>query len=939
MRYVLLFGIIGSGSNAFSFAPKTMRARTIQSPLSSLERSKYGTAATTSIPSSLSSSATDSSNNMSHDCAAIPKDVVIIGAGLAGLSVAFHIAQQQHRNDQPHDHEPPTITVLDREDPFQQKRSTTAGSFAAAGMLAPNGERLPDGPLLDLCLQSRDMYPAFVREIEAICRNCSTDAQRYLWNGTERGAAAAIAASNNGPGPSKPLLEPWQVGYSSTGGFLAPAFAGDSVATWSPPDTSVARWLDDVQVHEMEPQLHSDVVGGWWFPEDSSVDARRLTCALRAACVEKGVEFLTGEGYGAASLELRDGTCKEVRLDNGKTLHPKSIVVANGAWMRNLLPVPITPHKGQSLSLMTPPPPAAPLLQRVLFAQDTYIVPKPDGRIIIGATVEAGTFDPHVTPAGLMHCIGEAVRLVPALRDLPVDETWVGMRPTTPDKGPIVGHTEWDNLFLAGGYWRNGVLLAPKGGQLVGDLVLRSLGKDKSPQGNDGDEALVKTFGWERFKEKGGGKKLAANARYAASMHPVQQRSTGVGVSAAVGTELGFYSGAEAAVDERRKDRDSLFRGFGDDGGVEEEQDGAFERAASLGVRDSTAFSFDGEPFVSSGALWDEIKVDGDENSLGDDDERDDNDNGNDDINTVDISHMKMNDEVLQAAPTETQDTFEGGPPSTTFDGYTSIQSANSRGTRSEELLVMKQARISNRLSVSKIDESRIGVKKRSPVEDRDDTEDTPTDDDNDISKIYAKIRDNKRSAGSDGDGEVEMMPDTTSDESRPDPGFRIYRVDHETKERRMVPPYTSPQDMEAMIAAEKRVVAPSTPVPNGAEASKVSADVTDSNTGNDEEDTAAMYAKIRVQDRRIQNRDEDISKIYAKIRDNKRAVGSDGDGEVEMMPDTTSDESRPDPGFRIHRVDHETRERRMVPPYTSPQEMEEMIAAEKKEKEHDNKI
>jgi hypothetical protein len=210
----------------------------------------------------------------------IPKDIVIIGAGLAGLSAAMHISLNSNRQ----------VTIIEKEDPFEQMEKTTAGSFAAAGMLAPQSERLPSGPLLDLCMESRDMYTDFVQTIESITANCGDDAVKHLWVKNVDGCD----------------LQPWEVGYSATGGFLAPAFAGDSVATWSPPaqKSGAAKWLDDIQVHEMEPSLHPDVIGGWWFPEDASVDARRLTCALRASCVERGVQFMWGESCAAGSLEL-----------------------------------------------------------------------------------------------------------------------------------------------------------------------------------------------------------------------------------------------------------------------------------------------------------------------------------------------------------------------------------------------------------------------------------------------------------------------------------------------------------------------------------------------------------------------------------------------------------------------------------------------------------
>ncbi len=220
----------------------------------------------------------------------MPKDVVIIGAGLAGLSAALHISLHSNRQ----------VTIIDKEDPIAQMKKTTAGSFAAAGMLAPQSERLPSGPLLDLCLNSRDMYSEFIQTIESITANCGEDAQKYLWQ------SSSSSSSSSSDKNDESGLEPWEVGYAATGGFLAPAFAGDSVATWSPPAQTQgsAIWLDEIQVHEMEPSLNPEVIGGWWFPEDASVDARRLTCALRAACAERGVQFMWGEGCAAGSLEL-----------------------------------------------------------------------------------------------------------------------------------------------------------------------------------------------------------------------------------------------------------------------------------------------------------------------------------------------------------------------------------------------------------------------------------------------------------------------------------------------------------------------------------------------------------------------------------------------------------------------------------------------------------
>ena len=476
------------------------------------------------------------------------KDVVIIGGGLAGLSTALYLTQIDPER---------RITILDKNEDVQDQTAEAGNqaSMAAAGMLAPNSERLPKGDYRDLCLESKRMYSDYVALVESLAQESGPEGHKYLWK-------------DDSP------LQPWNIGYVASGGFLAPAFAGDNVATWAPPEDDEkdgakkkapsAFWLDATQARELEPHLHPDVVGGWWFPEDASVDARRLTCSLKAACVGAGVEFLCGARNEATSLDLQDGVCEGVWLgsENSKYLKAKAVLVANGAWMRSLLPVPLEPHKGQSLSLRMPSD-RPPILRRVLFGGDSYIVPKADGRIVIGATVEAGSFDAGVTPAGVMHVLQHALQLVPGLANLPIEETWAGLRPTTPDKAPLLGETPWENLFLAGGYWRNGVLLAPKTGHLLASLIANNGSANLS----DEDRTMLEAFAWDRFTSPEGGKRMAANARYAASMYPVHQRKSGTGIAASVGTELGSYSTARSAGEERSLDRKSLFGSDDDSNG------------------------------------------------------------------------------------------------------------------------------------------------------------------------------------------------------------------------------------------------------------------------------------------------------------------------------------------------------------------------------------
>eukprot|EP00624_Nannochloropsis_granulata_P000386 evm.model.NODE_11471_length_7800_cov_21.873846.1 len=387
-------------------------------------------------------------------------DVLVIGGGLAGLSSALELAQRGAK-----------VVVVNRD-------GGESASMAAGGMLAPQAERLEAGPYLNLCLQSRNMYTEWAAELEARSGGIST-------------------------------------GFAAAGGFLAPAFGGDQVDGWVPPaEAGPAYRLDAKQMRGMEPALSEEVVGGWWYPDDMQVDARRLFRSLRESCVRAGVSVLEGPEWEVEALVFNPAlpAIQAVKMRDGRRLAFGKVVVANGAWMNKLLPVPLGPVKGQMLSLRpkkeTPSP-----LSRVIFAESCYLIPKSDGRLIVGATVEPGQWDQRVTAGGVHELTKRALRICPSLGELEVEETWAGLRPTTPDTLPVLGRTPWENLFVAGGYWRNGVLLAPRTGQLVADCVEGRVGVE--------DEALLKHFEWFRFLPSvgrgGGGGGGATGARQAAS--------------------------------------------------------------------------------------------------------------------------------------------------------------------------------------------------------------------------------------------------------------------------------------------------------------------------------------------------------------------------------------------------------------------------------------
>src|SRR5919202_453537 len=334
-------------------------------------------------------------------------DILIIGGGVIGLAIAVELKVRGA-----------TVTVVTRD--FKQ-----GFTLAAAGMLAPFAEGIPKSPMLDLCLRSRSLYPEWIRKLEQL-----TGVTTGYW-------------------PS---------------GILAPVYE-------EPTDLEgkATQWLDRDAIHLYQPGLGADVVGGWWYPEDGQVDNRELAQALRLAAQELGVNLR--EGIDVEAIEQQNRQVREIRTSAGE-FQADHYVLATGAWSSQLLPLPIRPKKGQMLSVQVPQDQRQCLpLQRVLYGSNTYIVPRRDGRILIGATVEDVGFAPHNTPKGIQTLLTHAIRLYPKLQDWPIQECWWGFRPTTPDELPILGTSPCENLTLATGHYRNGILLAPVTAVLIADLI------------------------------------------------------------------------------------------------------------------------------------------------------------------------------------------------------------------------------------------------------------------------------------------------------------------------------------------------------------------------------------------------------------------------------------------------------------------------------------
>jgi thiazole synthase len=356
-------------------------------------------------------------------------DILIIGGGIIGLAIAVELKRRGA-----------SVTVLSRN--FQE-----AASHAAAGMLAPQAERIPPSPMLDLGLRSRDLYPEWICKLEEL-------------TGIETGY--------------------WPCG------ILAPVY---EEAKSKLTNDSEAIWLDKEAIEFYQAGLGEDVVGGWWYSEDAQVDNCSLLKALLQAAQISGVDLR--EKVSVEAIQQKQGKISYVQTSLGQ-FRAEKYILATGSWANQLLPLPVRPVKGQMLSVRMPRENYQPLpLARVLFGPETYLVPRRDGRLIIGATVEEVGWTPHNTPKGIQTLLGRAIRLYPEIANWQIEEFWWGFRPGTPDELPILGTGSCENLVLALGHYRNGILLAPITASLIADSIVECK-----------VDPLLNYFRFDRFYQK-----------------------------------------------------------------------------------------------------------------------------------------------------------------------------------------------------------------------------------------------------------------------------------------------------------------------------------------------------------------------------------------------------------------------------------------------------
>ncbi|HJU15277.1 MAG TPA: glycine oxidase ThiO [Stellaceae bacterium] len=348
----------------------------------------------------------------------------MIGAGVIGLGIAWRLAQAGC-----------AVSVYDRAAAGHGASRAAAGMLAAAVETEPGEERL-----LALTLESQRLWPDFARELEA----ASGLAVEYRDEGT-----MVVALTHDDAQQLRHAYE-FQKGL------------GLDLA-----------WLSGAEARRREPHLRPGLPAAVLSPRDHQVDNRCLAAALAAAFRRAGGTL--HEHCPVREIALAGERACGVVTASGRE-EADVVVLAAGAWSRDIAGLPrevvppVRPIKGQMLALRMDK--AAPLLRHVIWAPKAYLVPRRDGRLIIGGTVEERGFDDSLTAGGLLALLEGAWRAMPAIEELAIAETWVGFRPGSRDDAPMLGPAGLDGLVVATGHHRNGILLTPVTAAAVSAYVL-----------------------------------------------------------------------------------------------------------------------------------------------------------------------------------------------------------------------------------------------------------------------------------------------------------------------------------------------------------------------------------------------------------------------------------------------------------------------------------
>jgi glycine oxidase len=357
-------------------------------------------------------------------------DAIIAGGGLIGSAIALELARNDLR-----------VALFDAQEPGRE------ASWASAGILSPAPENPGMISMVPFGKASLAMYPEFIELVEEL----SGIQTGYRANGTvealfsrhAREELNTIVALHRGLGLK-------------------------------------AEAISAQEARDLEPDLTEETEAAVLRPDEASVDNRLLASALIESANRSGVEIHAGKAVEAI---WREGSECRGAVVRGEQISAKHTIVAAGSFSAQIGGAqeysPVRPAKGQMVSLRCD----SARIQRVLWSERIYVVPRDDGRILCGATVENAGFDKTVTASGIHANLDAAIELAPILARARVEDTWAGLRPDSPDHLPIIGPTDVRGLLIATGHFRSGVLLTPITAKLIGEFIM-----EKTP-----------SVAWEKF--------------------------------------------------------------------------------------------------------------------------------------------------------------------------------------------------------------------------------------------------------------------------------------------------------------------------------------------------------------------------------------------------------------------------------------------------------
>lgn len=373
-----------------------------------------------------------------------PVEVAVVGGGVVGLGVAWRLAEAGRR-----------VVV------FERGRVGRGATWAAAGMLAPSAEiGFEELDLYALGRESLRRWPGFARAL-------------YESSGVD-------------------------VGYRDEGTLVVAddrdsAHALRRLFAFQQKHGVRVEWLRGDEAADLEPLLSPRLPAAIYAPDDHQVDNRALAEALRRAAERAGVEIR--EGTPVEAVEPDDEQ-PSVVLDGGERVAARVVVLAAGAWSASVggltPPPPVRPVKGQMLSLRLDPARGLDL-RHVVRGPDAYLVPKPEGRLVVGATSEEVGEDTAVTAGGIYRLLEGAVEIVPGVEEMEVVETWAGLRPASRDHAPLLGASPHPGVVYATGHYRHGILLAPVTAEEIAAVV------DARLDGRSETRPLLAPFSPSRF--------------------------------------------------------------------------------------------------------------------------------------------------------------------------------------------------------------------------------------------------------------------------------------------------------------------------------------------------------------------------------------------------------------------------------------------------------